>query len=234
MTSTTTSAAAPASAPNGIRYASFGLVWRAFGASLAGEGADAIDERLVQGVDANDTGQNISTALYEGIRPMSVSGVIAAMNGVWDEELSAADEDARFGEAVALATGILERELRGAAAYQRALSLVREAIGRSGDPRIVELDRKLPWHETVVTTAPEALYVIYPKSDGWGMQAVPKVLGDFENRKDLPAEWAGHSGEDLAAVTGVPDAIFAHTKRFYASAGSREGILALAAQALEA
>ena len=85
----------------------------------------------MQGVDANDTGQNISTALYEGIRPMSVSGVIAAMNGVWDEELSAADEDARFGEAVALATGILERELRGAAAYQRALSLVREAIGRS-------------------------------------------------------------------------------------------------------
>ena len=111
---------------------------------------------------------------------------------------------------------------------------MQEAIGRSGDPRIVELDRKLPWHETVVTTAPEALYVIYPKSDGWGMQAVPKALGEFENRKDLPAEWAGHSGDDLAAVTGVPDAIFAHTKRFYASAGSREGILALAAQALEA
>ena len=73
----------------------------------------------MQGVDANDTGQNISTALFEGIRPLSVSGVIAAMNGVWDEELSAADEDARFAEAVALGTGVLERELRGAAAYQR-------------------------------------------------------------------------------------------------------------------
>ena len=111
---------------------------------------------------------------------------------------------------------------------------MREAIERSGDPRIIELDRKLPWHETVVTTAPEALYVIYPKSDGWGMQAVPQTLGEFENRKDLPAAWAGHSGEELAAVTGVPDAIFAHIKRFYASAGSREGILALAAQALDA
>ena len=163
-----------------------------------------------------------------------MSGVIAAINGVWDEELSAADEDARFAEAVAFATGVLERELRGAAAYQRALALVRGAIERSADPRVVELDRKLPWHETVVTTAPQALYVIYPKSDGWGMQAVPKTLGEFENRKDLPEEWAGHSGEDLAAVTGVPDAIFAHTKRFYASAGSREGILALAAQALAA
>ena len=101
---------------NGIRYASFGLVWRAFGAQLAGgdHAAAAIDERLVQGVDANDTGQNISTALFEGIRPMTVSGVIGALNPAWDEELSAAEEDERFAEAVALATGILERELAGA------------------------------------------------------------------------------------------------------------------------
>jgi uncharacterized UPF0160 family protein len=220
--------------PNGIRYASFGLVWRAYGEQLAGEGAESVDERLVQGVDANDTGQNISSALYEGIRPMTVSGVIAAMNAVWDEELSPEREDERFAAAVELAVGILERELAGSRAYHRALDLVRAAVEGASDPRIVELDRKLPWHETVVTTAPEALYVIYPKSDGWGMQAVPKALGEFENRKDLPADWAGHSGEELAAVTGVPDAIFAHSKRFYASAGSREGILALAAQALAA
>ena len=234
MTSTTTSAAARASGRTASATRRSGWSGGRSGSSSRRAGAESIDERLVQGVDANDTGQNISSALFEGIRPLSVSGVIAAMNGVWDEELTAADEDERFAEAVALATGVLERELRGAAAYQRALALVRGAIERSADPRIVELDRKLPWHDTVVTTAPEALYVIYPKSDGWGMQAVPRVLGEFENRKDLPAEWAGHSGEELAAVTGVPDAIFAHTKRFYASAGSREGILALAAQALDA
>src|SRR4051794_7837337 len=71
---------------NGIRYASFGLVWRELGAGLAGgeESAAAIDERLVQGVDANDTGQNISPALFGGIRPMSVSGVIAGFNPPWD------------------------------------------------------------------------------------------------------------------------------------------------------
>ena len=86
----------------------------------------------------------------------------------------------------------------------------------------------------MVTTAPEALYVVYPKSDGWGMQAVPKALGSFENRKDLPEAWGGHADEELAAITGVEDALFAHTKRFYASARSREGILALARQALDA
>ena len=64
----------------------------------------------------------------------------------------------------------------------------------------------MPWRETVVTQAPEALYVMYPKSDGWGMQAVPRELGAFDNRRDLPAAWAGLSGDELAAATGVPDA----------------------------
>ena len=112
---------------------------------------------------------------------------------------------------------------------------MRAAVARAADPRLIELDRKAPWHETVVTTAPEALYVIYPKSDGWGMQAVPKTLGDpSRTARTCPSAGAGHSDAELAAITGVPDAMFAHTKRFYASARSREGILALARQALDA
>jgi uncharacterized UPF0160 family protein len=221
--------------PNGIRYASLGLVWRAHGEALAGgpEAAAAIDERIVQGIDANDTGQTISQALIDDVRPMSVSGVVAAMNPLWDEHLDPAEEEARFGEAVALATRILERELAGAAAFARAQRLVRDAIGRAADPRIIELDRNMPWRETVVTQAPEALYVMYPKTDGWGMQAVPQELGAFANRRDLPAAWAGLSGDDLAAATGVPDAVFCHTARFYVAAGSREGITELARRALD-
>jgi uncharacterized UPF0160 family protein len=111
---------------------------------------------------------------------------------------------------------------------------VRDAIGRAGDPRVIELERNMPWHDAVVTGAPEALYVMYPKSDGWGLQAVPRAVGEFGNRKDLPAEWAGRSGADLAAVTGVDDALFCHAARFYASAQSREGITALAQRALAA
>jgi hypothetical protein len=142
--------------PNGVRYASFGLVWRHHGPSLAGgaEAAGAIDERLVQGVDANDTGQTISQPLVGDIRPMTVSGVIAAMNPAWDEKLTPAQEDARFAEAVALATRILEGELAGAAAFARAGGLVRAAIDRAADPRVVELERNMPWRDAVVATAP--------------------------------------------------------------------------------
>jgi uncharacterized UPF0160 family protein len=221
--------------PNGIPYASFGLVWRHHGPALAGspEAAGAIDARLVQGVDANDVGRTIVEPLVDDITPMTVSGVIAAQNPSWDEELSPEQEDERFARAVALATTIIEREIAGAAAFERARGLVRAAIARAEDPRIVELDGNMPWRDTVVTNAPEALLVIYPKSDGWGMQAVPQAAGSFDNRMDLPAEWAGLSDADLAAVTGVDDAMFAHGARFYASAGSRAGVLELAKLALQ-
>ena len=49
---------------------------------------------------------------------------------------------------------------------------------------------------------------------------------------DLPESWAGKDGEELQKITGVPDAIFCHNKRFMASAGSREGAIALAQKAI--
>ena len=221
---------------NGIAYASFGLVWRAHGEALAGsaDAATAIDERLVCGVDANDVGQTLVEPLIGDIRPMSVSGVIAALNPAWDESLDPAAEDALFGRAVELARGILERELAGAAAFGRARDLVAAAIERAEDPRVIELDSNMPWREAVVTGAPEALFVVYPKADGWGSQAVPRELGSFENRLSFPADWRGRSGEELAAATGVEDAVFCHAAGFYASAASREGIVALVAASIAA
>jgi uncharacterized UPF0160 family protein len=141
-------------------------------------------------------------------------------------------ERARWAEAVALAERVLEREIASAAAQQRAVTLVAAAVAGAEDPRLVALDRDVPWKEVVVTTAPEALFVVYPKRQGWGLEAVPRALGSFENRRDLPAAWAGLDGPELARLTGVEDALFCHAKRFLAVARSREGIAELAEQAL--
>ena len=97
---------------------------------------------------------------------------------------------------------------------------------------MIEIERDVPWKEVVVTQAPDALFVVYPKRQGWGLEAVPRELGSFTNRRDLPEAWAGLDGPDLARLTGVQDALFAHAKRFLAVARSREGIAALAEQAL--
>jgi uncharacterized UPF0160 family protein len=223
--------------PNGIRYASFGLVWRHHGARICSgdaEVAESVDQSLVQGVDANDTGQEIVTPVVDGVWPMTVNGVIGAFNPTWEEELDREEEDARFAEAVALAARILEREIVSARAGRRARAIVEEAVARAEDPRVVVLDRNVPWKEVVVTQAPEALFVVYPKRQGWGLEAVPRELGSFDNRRDLPAAWGGLNGPALARVTGVDDVLFCHAQRFLAVARSREAIDALATQALGA
>jgi uncharacterized UPF0160 family protein len=222
---------------NGIPYASFGLVWREHGAALC-EGdervAADVDRSLVQGVDAIDTGVTLTESLVDGVRPTTISDLVAGMNPVWDEVSTPEIRDALFEQAVGIAERIIRRQIAAASAYARAGALVREAITGAVDPRIIELDRRLPWFEAVVTGAPEALYVIYPKSDGWGLQAVPRELGSFVNRKDLPAAWAGLDGPALAEVTGVPDAMFCHAARFVAAAQSREGAAELVRQAVAA
>ncbi|MEY2535528.1 MAG: hypothetical protein QOF29_3438 [bacterium] len=219
---------------NGVPYASFGLIWREFGRRICGGDADVatrVDEALVQGIDANDAGHG-SAPPSDGVRPMTVSGLIGGLNPTWEEELTAEEEAARFDQAVVLAAGVLEREIASAGAQQRAGRLVRDAIDRATDPRLIELDRNVPWKHVVVTEAPQALFVITPKRAGWGLEAVPRQLGSFENRLDLPEAWGGLDGPQLAALTGVPDALFCHAKRFLAVARSREGIAALAQQAL--
>lgn len=220
---------------NGIAYASFGLVWKAFGAELCGgdEIAEEIDQLIVQGIDANDVGMTIAESLIDGAMPFTVSHALGMMNPNWDEDASGAGKDAAFHRAVELAQGILARAIAAAQAQARAAELVRSAIARAEDPRLIELDRGMPWHRELVANAPEALFVVYPREQDWGVQAIPRVLGEFANRKDLPERWAGMTDADLAAVTGVADARFCHAGRFMAVAGSRDGALALARQAIE-
>jgi uncharacterized UPF0160 family protein len=229
---------------NGIEYASFGLIWKHRGGLLC-DGDDEIlariDSSLVQWVDANDNGQNVcEPMLPDGGIPIGLAGLIAAFNPRWDEcpepgQSKAEFQDERFAAAVEFACGVIERELRSVEALVLAKAKVEAAIAGADDARVIVLAEKLPWREAVVCGAPEALYVVYPKDDGaWGLQAVPAALGEFANRKDLPESWAGLSGSELAAASGVADAIFCHRARFFAAAASREGALELARLALEA
>lgn len=220
---------------NGVRYASLGLVWREYGARVCrGDQAvaDAVDATVVQGIDANDAGQPLSRALIDGVRALTVEGIIGAFNARWDEALTSSELRARFDAAVALATDILARDIASAASAQRSQQIVREAITAASDPRLVVLPVNAPWKQVLVPETAEALFVIAPKRRGFGLEAVPRELGSFVNRRDLPAAWGGLDGEDLVAVTGVPDALFCHAKRFLAVAGSRTGIEQLAALAL--
>ena len=73
---------------NGIPYAAFGLVWKKWGEELCGskEAAESIEKKIVQTIDAEDNGVEISGEIVEDVKPYVFDILAAAFRPTWKEE----------------------------------------------------------------------------------------------------------------------------------------------------
>lgn len=218
---------------NGIKYSSFGLLWRQYGMKMLEEVDNReevfniFDKTFVSGIDAVDNGQIEKTDSVVSV--MNLSNVISSFNPNWDESENA---DHCFMEAVEFAERIFDRALRRAIANAKAKTGISKAIEESANG-IMILDQFMPWQDYVFNSqnerANEILYVVFPSNrGGYNVNAVPDAPGSFGQRKPLPEEWAGLSGQELANVTGVKTANFCHPKRFICGADTLEDAMSLA------
>lgn len=231
---------------NGIRYSSFGLIWRSFGTRVLEEGfscnhKDAIllqemlDKEFVQGIDAADNGQ-----LQKGtttVPVMGIPGMISTFmlpnpvnNLDWENEC--------FLQALKFADAIFRNVVLSAIAKLKAKDIVEAAISRSQN-EIMVLPSYVPWKDALFTSAnPKArniLYVVFPSSrnNGYSIIAVPKRLGSRYSKKPFPYQWGGLTGNDLVKVTKIPSAMFCHNDRFIATAKNLDAALSLARLAIQ-
>ena len=233
----------------GIPYASFGLVWKKYGpqavrAAMHAEGrkdmddvfvqtvADAVEKRLVLGVDATDNGQNAFTEnsvarLYE------FDDIAGVFSSTWLEPERS--QDTGFFELLPFFIAILRRQIIKSFASEEAKALIATAYAAMPDKRLLILDKNYPLG-SLEESYPDLLFVITPTpEDGtWKVNTMRKSSGMVAPRKPLPESWAGLRDADLAKVTGVPDARFCHNARFVAVVGSLEGAKKLAELALNA
>ena len=214
---------------NGTPYSSFGLIWKKYGVDIC-QGDEAVaksvDSGLVSTIDAVDCGY--VKGVSEGI---SLSQTISMFNPTWQEE---SDFDSAFDEAVEFASRVLTRFIASANGGISAKAIVAKAIENAQDARVIVLEKYTPWKRTVHALSKEALYVVYPSGSGpWRIQTVPVELGSFEDRKSLPIPWAGLSDKALQEATGIDDAMFCHNGLFIAGSQSFEGVMKMAAIALQ-
>jgi len=214
---------------NGIPFSSFGLIWQKYGLELCAgnqEVANSVDKGLVSTIDAIDCGH------VEGVATgISLSQTISMFNPTWQED---SHFDSCFDEAVAFASRILTRFIASASGGVNAKDIVAKAVENAADPRVIVLEQYTPWKTTVHTLSQEALYVVYPSGGAWRIQTVPVELGSFEDRKSLPAPWAGLSDKALQQVTGLDDAMFCHNGLFIGGCDSFDNTMKMAAMAVEA
>lgn len=222
---------------NGVPYASFGLIWKKFGMGIAGssEAAELVDKNLVQFIDAADNGDGELKPFKAEALPYTIKRAIDIFNPDWRDERQ--DFDGWFFQAVNFASGVLKREIEFAQMTLESRQAVEAAYQNAADKRIIVLDKEYQW-EDILNKYSEPLFVVVPRlGEGdkmiWRIGAVRDNLGSFINRRSFPIAWAGKRNEELVKVTGVPDALFCHNKRFVTYAKSKEGALALAKKALE-
>lgn len=225
---------------SGTPYAACGLIWESFGrdvirmydGSLSDENVDYIfhetDAMLIEGIDAADNGLRTCRTI---IPTFSITAVISKLNPAWDDET---DENEAFWQAVNIASVIFQKTLKHKFSVVYAEEHVRKAYEERTVPELLVLDRPYPWNEILYQIDEERkiVYVICPDHGQYIVQTVRRRDGGYGDVKPLPLSWAGKRDGDLCAVTGVEDAVFCHSDRFIAGAGSLNGIMKLAELAL--
>lgn len=223
---------------DGVPFAACGLIWNKFGRdvikfknpSLKDDDVEAvfsyIDRILIEGIDALDNGVKIS----DGEIPlMSISSIISGFN---PNLYSDKNEDEAFNEIVEIVSAILSNTLNNRFAVLKSREYVIKAYQKRKNPKLLVLDKYYPYGEVLqeIDENEEVDFVIFGRKDSYAVQTVRDKNG--EDRKKLPAKWAGKRDEELAELTGVKDAVFCHTGRFIAVAESYEGIMKLAQLAI--
>jgi uncharacterized UPF0160 family protein len=190
---------------NGIKYAAFGLLWKAVGADLidgSQKYADIFDQTVVQPIDAADNGQ----------APNQLSGLISSMNPNWDSD---ENPEECFWKAVDIMKQLLETKIISLKSALKAEDIVNYSYKKAQIKKVCVLDKFVPWQQVLVPT--ECEYVIYPSNrGGYSCTAVPITGGSFETKRPLPESWL------VAPPQGIN---FVHKARFMCNADSLKDLL---------
>jgi uncharacterized UPF0160 family protein len=193
--------------PNGIPYASAGLIWKHFGKKLVKSEVawNYVDESLIQVVDAQDSGFDLFKE--SKIRPYTLTEVITSFSPLWNENDQ--DYDSAFLRAVDFCVSLLNREIKISNSINDAETLIRKEVNKTKKSYLVIEKIPSQWRDILIKY-PKIIYVIYKNPDGkWYSEAARTRMNSFEIKKPFPLEWADLTNEKLAAVTGVKDSFFA-------------------------
>ena len=222
---------------DGLKMSSIGLIWSHYGTEICGssEVADRVCRRLIRQFDANDNGVTLSTPLDEfpDVREVSLSGSISMMNPPDDSK-----SDEAFAHEVVRARLLLQASIASAQRWMDSRAGLEAALhdALTADRAYLMIPENCKWPEHLFNSAGNEaiLYAVFQKGEKWFAQAVPSAPGEFSNRKDFPAAWAGLNDDAFSDVAGIPDGIFCHHGRFLCATGSLESTLKLVADAINA
>ena len=164
---------------NGIKYSSFGLLFKDFGRDYLNEQQvedvetvfKAIDKELIEGIDAVDNG--VFPEINATFKVKTLDDIIKSCNPSYG---SSQNENDQFIKAVELAKVIFQETLSNIIGKTKAKKIILEKIATT-TKSYLELDEYIPYEETVLKSddASHILFALYPSNrGGYGIKTIKK------------------------------------------------------------
>ena len=193
---------------NGIKYSSFGLLFRDFGKDYLKklnieeieEVFNTIDKELIEGIDAVDNG--VFPEINANFKIKTLDDIIKVCNPSFG---STQDENEQFIKAVELAKIIFQEILYNIQGKVKAKKIILEKL-KNTTKDYLELEEYIPYEETVIKNEEgnHILFALYPSNrGGWGIKTIKKSSEDKTDRCPFPEAWAGLENEELEEKTGI-------------------------------
>lgn len=199
---------------NGVPYAAFGKMWRAFGHLLLPDEKswEKFETCFVEPIDSADN----------GVTPNQFSALVGEFNPSFTEDGSPEATFSAFMSAVEFVIPLMERKIKLIRDAEEARQEVSEAV-KNAENEVVVLDKFLPWQEIVVPS-PNKVVVFPSNRGGWNCQAVPVQFGSFETKVSLLC--SGFTPEELCRVEEGMS--FVHPAGFLAAFDTKEHAISFA------
>lgn len=232
-----------------IKYASAGLLWLEYGREilknnyecpedLLEEVMDSVDRLCIEGIDMVDNGKH-----NYSYSTLTVSGLLAMGNPLWDEKDAFSDE--RFVETANWARWILDRAIMICLSIARGRKLVGELLqDTDAETEIMVFDQFIGGWESAIARSPEESsnlkFVIYKDQkqnrtdkDMWTIEAIVDRSKPTGYRMLFPENWWGLNERHFKKETGIRDAAYINKVGTLATARSEEGAIQLANLAIK-
>lgn len=139
--------------------------------------------------------------------------------------------DVAFFEAATVATGFIRGVVAGIEQIRASRAAVLAAMAEAEDAgrAVIFLDEFHKWKPIYYANGGAEHptdYVLFPGMEGsWRIVAIAPCEDSFDQKRPLPADWAGLTGSSLEAATSVPGSVFCHKNRFIAVFKTRDAAI---------
>jgi uncharacterized UPF0160 family protein len=177
-----------------------------------------------------DNAIDLSTPIYEGVREYTNANIIAAIGRAYgDDNLEAA-----FKKALEFAMLVIKGEVKNAETKLSGEKLVTEEIVKPGEPKVLVLDKYIPWGRAI-NKYKKIMFIVFPDNftSKWCIQTVKDDPEKMDSdRMKFPEEWRGLTNEALEKASGIIGATFCHASGFFAVNKTKEGAIEMAKKTL--